>query len=85
MNIGFRGIPSATLSITVRSQDGTIVATKSQGAGILIQQSAQDRLGVPLQPNMTITSEVTSGTAVVYGVTAGNRTNDTSFQLARRP
>jgi hypothetical protein len=84
MNIGVRGIPSATLVITVRSQDGTIVTTKSQGAGILIQQSAQDLLGVPLQPNMTITFEVTSGTAVIYGVTADNRTNDTSFQLARR-
>lgn len=84
MNIGFRGIPLANFLITVRDQDGAIVTTRSQLAGISIQAPAQDLVGVPLQPNMTITFEVVSGTAVVYGVTADNRTNDTDFQLARR-
>jgi hypothetical protein len=83
-NVGFRGIPSANLLITLRGAGGEILATKSQVARVLLQASAQDLLGVPLPPNATLIFEVTSGTAVVYGVTADNRTNDISYQLARK-
>jgi hypothetical protein len=83
-NIGMRGIPTATISITIRKRDGTLAATKSQTAGVLVQTAAKALIGFPLDPSMTMTFEVTSGVALVYGVTADNRTNDTSFQLARR-
>lgn len=83
-NVGFRGVPLANLLITLRGSDGAIVTTTSQVARVLLQASAQDLLGLPLPPSATLTFEVTSGTAVVYGVTADNRTNDISFQLARK-
>ena len=83
-NVGFRGVPSANLLITLRGSDGAIVTTTSQVARVLLQAAAQDLLGLPLPPTATLTFEVTSGTAVVYGVTADNRTNDISFQLARK-
>jgi len=83
-NIGFRGFPSADLSITVRSADGSVLATRNLGARLLYQASAQSILGVEILPSMSVTFEVTSGRALVYGITADNRTNDTEFQLARR-
>jgi hypothetical protein len=92
-NVGFRGVPSANpqigegkanLLITLRGPDGAVVATTSQAAQVLLQASAQDLFGVPLPPNATVTIEVTSGTAVAYGVIADNRTNDISYQRARK-
>ena len=82
-NIGFRSLGLATLLVKARSHDGTLVATGTLSVGRFLQRSAQDLLQVPLQPGMTFTVEVTSGAVIVYGVTADNRTNDTSFQLAR--
>jgi hypothetical protein len=83
LNIGFRSIVPATISITARRSDGTVSASTSVSVGRFLQLSAEQILGMPLEPGMTFTVEVTSGSAFVYGVIADNRTNDTSFQLAR--
>jgi len=40
--------------------------------------------GALLAANDTITIQVVSGAAIVYGATVDNQTNDPSLQLARR-
>ena len=86
-NIGFLSLGFATatqMTVTARSSDGTLLKSVSVGVGVLHQESAASFFRMDLEPNMSFTVEVMSGALIAYGVTADNRTNDMSFQLARR-
>jgi hypothetical protein len=69
--------------ITARN-GSTSAFTYSTAEGFLRQIPFRDLLGIPLEPDMVVTFQVISGSAFVYGVTGDNRSNDSSFQLARR-
>jgi hypothetical protein len=87
-NIGVRTLETATvLRLTVRNQAGierhvVQLAFEPQW----FEQRAADQLtGTVLLPNESISIEVVSGSAIVYGTTVDNRTNDSSIQTLERP
>jgi len=88
LNIGVRTLDQgAAIAITVRNRDGAIVKTltKSLGGTFFAQTSAAGFLdGFALTGGETISFEVTSGSAFIYGATTDNVTNDPSVQFARR-
>ncbi|HVR44159.1 MAG TPA: hypothetical protein VMS56_12030, partial [Thermoanaerobaculia bacterium] len=57
---------------------------KELGANGFLQQRADQLLGIELSPNDSIRVRVEEGTAVVYGATTDNVTQDPSLQIARR-
>jgi hypothetical protein len=85
-NIGVRALEQgAAMNVTVRSKSGEIVKTlaKSFGPTSFSQVPSQQFLdSYALASGDTITIEVTSGAAFVYGSTTDNITNDPSVQLA---
>jgi hypothetical protein len=85
-NLGVRTLSAgASLSIEVRSATGSLVrvVAKSLPATYFVQQSSEAFLGAPVGPGDSLTIRVTAGSAVVYGATVDNTTNDPSFQVAR--
>jgi hypothetical protein len=89
-NIGVRTLSiGATLTATLRTSTGTVLNTvsKSYPVNYFLQQSAAQFLGLgageTLGPNSTISIDVTSGSAILYGATVDNRTQDPSIQFAR--
>lgn len=88
LNIGVRTLgQGAALDITVRDKDGVVVktTTKSYGPNFFSQISSADMLDhYVLAGGETITFQVTTGSAFVYGATTDNTTNDPSVQFARR-
>ena len=87
-NVGVRSLGAgATLSITVRNAAGTVTRslTRSYPSSYFEQRDSGSFLeGEPVAANDTITIQVVSGRAIVYGATIDNRTNDPSMQLAPR-
>ena len=86
-NIGVRSLEAgAVVVFTVRDAGGTVVntVTKTYGATFYEQQSATTYLGAPLPANASIEISISSGSAIVYGATVDNVTNDPSIQFARR-
>jgi hypothetical protein len=87
-NIGVRTLGAgATLSIAVRNAAGAVTRTltRAYAAHYFEQQSSGVFLqGAAVAANDTITVQVLSGSAIVYGATIDNRTNDPSMQIARR-
>ena len=88
LNIGIRTLTSGvTMTITARDKDGATVksVTKTFGPTFFVQlQSGQLLDGYALTGGETITFDITSGSAFVYGATTDNTTNDPSVQFARR-
>jgi uncharacterized repeat protein (TIGR01451 family) len=88
MNIGVRsGSSGAAMTVTRRNAAGTVVQTltKSYPPNFFEQISGVEFLaGAPFGANDSITIEVTSGSAIVYGATADNTTQDPSIQFATR-
>ena len=88
MNIGVRSGPSgAAMAVTRRSAAGTVVQTleKSYPPNFFEQISGVEFLaGAPFGANDSITIQVTSGSAIVYGATADNTTQDPSIQFATK-
>ena len=88
MNIGVRTGPSSVLmTVTRRNAAGTVVQTlsKSYPPTFFEQISGAEFLGgAPLGASDSITIRVTAGSAIVYGVTADNTTQDPSIQFASR-
>lgn len=85
-NIGVRTLStSASIQFTVRDASGAYVGSvsKTYSATYFAQQEASVFLGVSLPPNGTIKVTVVGGSAMVYGATADNTTNDPSIQFAR--
>jgi hypothetical protein len=88
LNIGVRSLDQgAAMNVTVRDKDGNIVKTVTKSFGpTFFQQvgSAPFLDGYALIGGETISIEVTSGAAFVYGATTDNVTNDPSVQFARK-
>jgi photosystem II stability/assembly factor-like uncharacterized protein len=94
-NIGVRTLSAgARVLLTVRNAQGTLTRTaaRSFDPDVMLQATADafivdDLPSGPQQPltaNDSLSIQVTAGNAYVYGTIADNRTNDPSFQLARK-
>jgi hypothetical protein len=88
LNIGVRTLDQgAAITVTVRDKDGATVksVSKSYGPTFFAQVGSAPFLdGYALAGGETISFEVTSGSAFVYGATTDNTTNDPSVQFARK-
>jgi hypothetical protein len=85
-NIGVRSLLSgAVITFRVRDASGTIVrtVTKTYDPTFYEQQSASTLLGGPIGADDSIEVTVSGGSAIVYGATVDNTTNDPSIQFAR--
>jgi hypothetical protein len=87
-NVGVRSLGAgANLSITVRNAAGTVTRTltRTYPAHYFEQRDSAAFLQADaVAANDTITIQVVSGSAIVYGATIDNRTNDPSMQIAKR-
>jgi pre-peptidase len=87
-NVGVRTLESgATLTITARNAAGTVTRTltRTYPPNYFEQRDSASFLnGAPVAANESITIQIVSGSAIVYGATVDNRTNDPSLQLATR-
>ena len=88
LNIGVRTLDQgATINVTVRDKDGNVVKTltKTLGPTFFTQVGSANFLdGFALTGGETISFDLTSGAAFIYGATTDNVTNDPSVQFARR-
>ena len=89
-NIGIRTLSlGATLTISVRTAAGQLRKsfTRSYPPDYMLQTTRSQFLeeaSPSLESSESVAVEVTAGNAIVYGATVDNRTNDPSFQLAKR-
>lgn len=86
-NIGIRALQSgATLNVTVRSSSGAqrFFRTVTYPANHFEQQPASVFAGIALEPSDAIEIELAAGSAIVYGSTVDNATNDSSLQVLRK-
>lgn len=88
LNIGIRTLDQgATMTITVRDKDGVVVKTvgKSYGPTFFTQPGSAALLdGFALSGGETLTFSVTAGSAIIYGSTTDNTTNDPSMQVVKK-
>ena len=85
-NIGVRTLLSgAFVTFRVRDANGAIISnvTREYDPTFYEQQPAATLLGAALGANSSIEVSVSSGSAIVYGATIDNDTNDPSVQFAR--
>jgi hypothetical protein len=85
-NIGVRTFFSgATILFGQRDASGALVrtASKTYPPTYFEQQPAANVLGGPVGPNDSIEVSVSGGSAIVYGATVDNTTNDPSAQFVR--
>jgi hypothetical protein len=83
-NIGVRTLYSgAVISVTVRNAAGVVThtTTKTYTANYFVQTDAASFLGVPINGNESIQISISSGSAIVYGSTTDNVTNDPAIQF----
>ena len=87
-NVGVRTLGSgATLAITARNPAGTVTRTltRTYPANYFEQLDSASFLNGPaVETSESITIQVVAGSAIVYGATVDNHTNDPSYQLAKR-
>ncbi|HTD51945.1 MAG TPA: hypothetical protein VK780_02880 [Thermoanaerobaculia bacterium] len=88
LNVGVRTLSlGAAVVVTLTSMSGAQLTSvnRSYPADYFEQVSATAFLnGLAPGPNQTISITVNSGSLIVYGATADNRTNDSSVQLGNR-
>jgi hypothetical protein len=88
LNVGVRSLgQGVAITITVRDRDGIIVASLDREyAPHLFEQTSSAAFlgGHALSGSETISILVTRGSAIVYGATTDNITNDPAQQFARR-
>lgn len=85
-NIGVRTFLSgAFITFRVHDSTGALIhtVTKSYNPTYFEQQSSDSFLGITLVANDSIEVSVSSGSAVVYGATTDNTTNDPSIQFVK--
>ncbi|MHB0969746.1 MAG: cadherin domain-containing protein [Thermoanaerobaculia bacterium] len=87
LNIGIRTLEGpVTLKITTFGADGNRRGEpldRTYPAEYFEQTGANIFLGSPLLPNESLTFEILSGRAFIYGSTTDNRTNDPNIQIDR--
>jgi len=86
-NIGVRALQSGvTLHVTVRSASGAqrFFRTLTYPADHFEQQPGNLFAGIALEPSDAIEIETAAGSAIVYGSTVDNTTNDSSLQVLRK-
>lgn len=84
-NIGVRTLYSgATIHVTVRNPDGVVLrtATRTYTANYFVQTDVASFTGGPITGDESIQISVSSGSAIVYGSTTDNMTNDPAIQFA---
>ena len=84
-NIGVRTLHSgATIQVTLRNSAGVIVrtVTHTYTANYFAQTDAASFVGGPIAGDETIQITISSGSAIVYGSTTDNTTNDPAIQFA---
>jgi len=84
-NIGVRTLYSgATIQATLRSSDGVVIrtVTRTYTANYFIQTDAATFVGGPIAGDQTIQISISAGSAIVYGSTTDNTTNDPAIQFA---
>jgi len=88
LNIGVRTLEQGvSMTLTVRDKDGVVVKTASQSYGATFFRQLGSSVildGYTLTGGETITIQITSGSAFVYGSTTDNTTQDPSVQFARK-
>jgi len=85
-NIGIRTLlAGATLTFTVRDSGGAVIRTVdlAYDPTFFTQQPADTLLGGAIPEDASIQVSVSTGSAVVYGATIDNTTNDPSIQFAK--
>jgi hypothetical protein len=86
-NIGIRTLAGgATLSIALHDRSGAVTqtVTRTFPANWFQQFSFAELLGTTAGASQSVTFEVTSGSAIVYGAAVDNTSGATSLQLAQR-
>jgi hypothetical protein len=84
-NIGVRTLCSgATVQVTVRNADGVVLrnVTRTYTANYFIQVSGETFTGGPLTGDESIQVSISTGSAIIYGSTTDNITNDPAIQFA---
>lgn len=84
-NIGVRTLYSgATIHVTVRNRDGVVLrtATRTYTANYFVQTDVASFTGGPITGDESIQISISSGSAIVYGSTTDNTTNDPAIQFA---
>lgn len=84
-NIGVRTLYSgATISVTLRNSAGVVIrtVTRTYTANYFIQTDAATFVGGPIAGDESIQISISSGSAIVYGSTTDNTTNDPAIQFA---
>jgi hypothetical protein len=87
-NVGIRTLDAgASLTLTLRSATGAVRKTVTPvfGPNYFQQTTAAQLLGETPQANETVTVKVDAGSAIVYGSSTDNKTQDASLQIAKRP
>ncbi len=83
-NIGVRTLHSgATIQVTLRNSEGVVLrnVTKTYTANYFVQTDAATFLGVAINGDESIQISISSGSAIVYGSTTDNTTNDPAIQF----
>ncbi|HTD52158.1 MAG TPA: hypothetical protein VK780_03955, partial [Thermoanaerobaculia bacterium] len=86
LNVGLRTLNAgASITITVRDTNGNLRRTSnaSYAPNYFHQTDAASFAGLAVNANDTITVTVNSGSLMLYGVTADNRTNDPAIEDAQ--
>jgi hypothetical protein len=86
-NIGIRALANGvTMAITVRDASGatTRTLTQSYGANTFTQVDASAVTGGALNANDSVAFTINSGSALIYGSTTDNTTQDPSYQGTKR-
>jgi hypothetical protein len=88
LNVGVRTLEQGVaMTLTVRNKDGVVVKTTSKSFGpTFFRQIGSSEIldGYVLAGGETITVQITSGSAFVYGSTTDNTTQDPSVQFAKK-
>ncbi|MEO6260718.1 MAG: hypothetical protein ABIP63_10220, partial [Thermoanaerobaculia bacterium] len=88
LNIGFRALAQgANIKITVRNRDGVVMKTtlRTYPSTFFTQVSSEALFdGYALGGGETVSLEIVSGSAIIYGSTTDNTTNDPTLEYARR-
>jgi hypothetical protein len=85
-NVGLRTFDAgATLSVTIRDRNGQTIRTftKVYAPSYFEQQAGSVFLGAAPGPSESVAITVTAGSAIVYGASTDNKTQDPAIQVAR--